>query len=577
MRGRYLSKPKSIIEQTFKGTVVSIILAAIAVLIGVVIDGIVIGRYLGPDHMAAYTLISPIVNIVTVFSSILSTGVQVLCAQRIGEGNIKGARQAFSVCMAATTVLSIILTLTAVIFRSEIAILLGATGDSAGLLPYASDYLLGLAVAGPASIFLFEFNSLIRLDGDPNRIIVAVAVMTVLDIAGDLLNVFVFHGGMLGIGLATAVSYLAALFIMMLHFTKKDIIFRFSFKGMNMKDFRDILTIGAPSAVGSASTGFRTIVHNHIMVGTMHSVNAVGAFGVVQTVFNFASCVLIGVGITTSMIAGMLLGEKDRPSTIKLIRIAVRTALLIGTGLCISLFVLSGPIADLFGSKDGATMVMLATRGLRFYSVSLILYGINSTFTNYLQGMRRMTYSLVMSCLHSFVFLAVPALALAGFFEADAVWVSFVIGEVLTLTTFVLIAAVLKKGIPCRAEDFLYIKEPFGAPECDVLELTVTKEDDILPAARKVKDFCTSKNATQTQEELLPLFTEKIADNAVNSGFEKEGVQSVEIRLIRDDDGFTLRLRDNCKPLDPTELIGNSAKSAEYIRTLSLNVTTIRL
>ncbi|MCR5593853.1 MAG: hypothetical protein K6F79_08940 [Saccharofermentans sp.] len=44
-----------------------------AVLIGVVIDGIIIGRFLGPDNMAAYTLISPIVNIVTVFSSILST------------------------------------------------------------------------------------------------------------------------------------------------------------------------------------------------------------------------------------------------------------------------------------------------------------------------------------------------------------------------------------------------------------------------------------------------------------------------------------------------------------------------
>ena len=562
-----------------------------AVLIGVVIDGIVIGRFLGPDNMAAYTLISPIVNIVTVFSSILSTGVQVICAQRIGEGNIKGARQAFSVCMAGTAIISILLILTAVLFREQIAILLGATGDSAGLLPAATDYLLGLAVAGPASIFLFEFNSLIRLDGDANRIIVAVAVMTVLDIAGDLLNVLVIHGGMLGMGLATTVSYVVALFIMCLHFGRKDIIFRFSLKDMRIRDFLSILVIGAPSAVGAASTAFRTIVHNHIMVRTAYSVNAVGAFGVVNTVFNFTSCVLIGVGITTSMIAGMILGEKDKASAKKLIRIAVRTALMIGTGLCILLFALSAPVAELFGSKDGATMVMLATRGLRFYSVSLILYGINSTFTNYLQGMRRMTYSLVMSCLHSFVFLAVPALALAGFLETDAVWISFVIGEVLTLITFTLLAAALKKGIPSRAEDFLFIKEPFGAPDSDVMNLTIKNADDVIPASVKVSDFCASKNASERQSVLLSLFVEEIGNNAVRHGFNK-GTESLEIRLVHQDGDWTMRIRDNCTPFDPSawikdhgddgqtdnlgiRLIYKTAKSVDYVNTLSLNVLTI--
>ena len=53
---------------------------------------------------------------------------------------------------------------------------------------------------------MFEFNSLMRLDGDPNRVIVAVVVMTAMDVAGDLVNALVVHGGMLGMGITTSMS-----------------------------------------------------------------------------------------------------------------------------------------------------------------------------------------------------------------------------------------------------------------------------------------------------------------------------------------------------------------------------------
>ena len=473
-----MSSKDSIIRHTFRNSVVGIILAAVAVLLGVVIDGIVIGRFLGPDCMAAYTLTAPVIGIFTAVSSILSTGVQVICAQRIGANDIPGARRAFSVCMTGTVIISVILTAAAVIFRNDIAVFLGASGDSASLLPLSSDYLLGLALAGPAGIFMFEFNSLIRLDGGSTRIIVAVAVMTVLDIAGDLLNVFVIKGGMLGIGLATTISYLVALVIMGLHFIQKDIIFRFSFRGMRLRDFGEILFIGAPSAVGAASTALRTLVHNLILAGTAMSVNAVAAFGVLNTVFNFTSCVLIGVAITTSMIAGMILGEQDRASAKELVRTAIRTAVFIGTGLAALIFIFAKPLASVFGGEDGAVMVELAARGLRFFSLSLLFYGINSVFTNYLQGIRRMGLSIAFSFLHTFVFTSISAIALAGKLGETAVWISFIAGEVLTLLSFCVLAAVHTKS-------FLFLPEPFGAPENDVFNLTVTSREEVKKHARR--------------------------------------------------------------------------------------------
>ena len=204
-----------IISRLFKNSVISIIAAAIATMIGVVVDGIIIGRFLGEDSMAAYGLITPVINLATAFSGILATGAQVVCAQHLGAGKAEKARRAFSMCMVVTVIISVLMMLSFGIFRDSICVFLGARGNSAKLLPLVSDYLLGLIFAFPSLLLLFEFNSLMRLDGDPNRVIVAVVVMTALDIAGDFLNALVIHGGMLGMGLATSISYFAALVIML--------------------------------------------------------------------------------------------------------------------------------------------------------------------------------------------------------------------------------------------------------------------------------------------------------------------------------------------------------------------------
>ncbi len=282
MKGEKMKNNGKIINKLFRNSVISIILAAIATMIGIVIDGIIIGRFLGEDSMAAYGLVTPIINLSTAFSGILATGAQIICAQHLGAGDKKSARRAFSMCMIITVIVSAVMMAGVLIFRNDISVLLGAHGKSAHLLQPTADYLLGIVFSFPCVLFLFEFNSLMRLDGDANRVIVAVVVMTLLDIAGDLVNVLIVHGGMLGMGLTTSISYFAALVIMLLHFTKKDIIFRFSFKGLRMKDLGEIIATGSSSAVGSASSMLRNAALNQIMVASVLSSTAVAALGVLE-------------------------------------------------------------------------------------------------------------------------------------------------------------------------------------------------------------------------------------------------------------------------------------------------------
>ena len=583
-----------IINKLFRNSVISIIAAAIAAMLGIVIDGIVIGRFLGPDSMAAYGLVTPVVNMATIFSGVLATGSQVICAQYLGAGDVKSARRAFSMCMVITVIISAVLMSGIIIFRNDIAVFLGARGNSAHLLPYASEYLLGMVFSLPSVIFLFEFNALMRLDGDANRVIVAVAVMTVLDVAGDLLNALVIKGGMFGMGMATTISYFIALVIMLLHFAKKDIIFKFSFKGLRIRDIWDILGTGSSSAVGSASTMLRNTFLNRIMVATALSSTAVGALGILNTVSGFTTSTLIGVGLTASMIAGMILGEQDRTAAQHLVKITAKAALILGAALGAVVFFTADYIASAFGNEDGVEMVSLAARGLRFYSISLVLYGLNNAFVNYTQGIRRMGFSNVFCFLQNFVFLVIPALALSGILETDAVWISYIVTEVMTLVAIYVLAAVLKRGLPYRAKDFLFLKEPFGASEDDLFEVTISKSEEIIPASEAVAEFCGSKNANQKQSCLLALFVEELGNNAVRYGFENKKDCSLDIRVVSTDGGWILRLRDNGKAFDPTEwiklhadsdptsnigirMVCGMAKSARYLNTLDLNILTISI
>ena len=583
-----------IINRIFTKSVISIIVAAMAAMLGIVIDGIVIGRFLGPESMAAYGLVMPVANLVTLFSGVLSTGVQIVCAQRLGSGDIKGARKAFSMCMVITVIISVILISVILSFRNDIVVFLGAKGNSAYLLPYASEYLLGLAFSIPSMLFLFEFNTLLRLDGDPNRIILAVGVMTVLDIAGDIINALVIRGGMLGIGLATTISYAVAVVIVLFHFTKKDIIFRFSFKGLQLSDLKDIFLTGSSSAVGSASAVLRNTVLNNILVLTVLSGTAVGAFGIMNTVLSFSQCTMIGIGLTASMIAGMLYGDRDRTASEYLVRMTVKTDLLLGLSIGAVLFIFSGQIASIFGNKDGQKMVELAGRAIRFYAFSVALYGINNSFVNYVQGMKRMVIANIYGFLQNFLFIAVPAVSLIGLIDTDAVWAAFVIGEILTLICVVILAAVNKKGMPYRFRDFLFLPNCFDLSDEDICEISISRQEQVIPASLEIDRFCRKKGADAKIRLLLPLFVEELGNNVSSYGFGDDGKNSMDIRVICDREGFALRIRDNCRMFDPVEwarinetgdpaanigirMVLGMASDVSYVNTLELNILTIRI
>ena len=205
-----------------------------------------------------------------------------------------------------------------------------------------------------------------------------------------------------------------------------------------------------------------------------------------------------------------------------------------------------------------------------------------------------MVLSNVVCFLVNFPLIVLPALALFGLLDTDAVWVSFTIGELLSLLLIIIMAAVKKHGFPFRVKDFLFLKEPFGVPEEDVFDVTITSGDEVIPASKGIGQFCSEKGADEKEGMMLALFVEELSNNIVQFGFVDGKKHSIDVRVIKHENGWTLRMRDDCKKFDPTEwvklhqthdptknlgirMVCGMAKNVKYLSTLELNNINITI
>ena len=184
--------------------------------------------------------------------------------------------------------------------------------------------------------------------------------------------------------------------------------------------------------------------------------------------------------------------------------------------------------------------------------------------------------------------MTVPALLLAGVLQADAVWLCFLIGESLTLLTIIVCAAVRKRGVAIKLSDYLFLKEPFGVKPENILDFSISKSEDVIPASSAVERFCGEKGARAKESMMLSLFVEELGNNIVQYGFSDGKKHSIDVRAIKLDDGWKLRIRDDCKRFDPTEwiklhntdnpaknigirMVCGMAKDINYLSTMELN------
>ena len=61
-----------------------------------IIDGLIVSRFFDSNALAAVGLANPMFSICGIVSGLLATGMQILCSQQLGKGNLKDMNRIFS-------------------------------------------------------------------------------------------------------------------------------------------------------------------------------------------------------------------------------------------------------------------------------------------------------------------------------------------------------------------------------------------------------------------------------------------------------------------------------------------------
>lgn len=563
------------------------ILSALTVSLCLLIDNIMIGRYLGVRALTAYGLANPMLLFIGAVGSMLCAGAQVACSQSLGRGDMEETDIGYSSTIAVAALFSMAFMVPALLFRVPIARMLGA--DEPELLRETSRYMAGFCIGTPASVGALVLVPFLQMAGQGNLLIVAVLGMTVADVAFDLLNVFVFHGGMFGMGLASSLSYYIASLIGIGYFLSKKCVFTFSLRRIQWRKIRELVAGGVPSLFGMASSVVMIFGVNRILLNVSGEA-AVAAFSVIDTIMNASNSISTGSGGVALTLSGVLYNEEDRTGLEELLRALMRASVVLGIAMMALLLAFARPCVELFIPDPGASQVM-AIRGLRLFSTGLAFCCMTYAMRSCHQGTGRVHMMEAISVLGNAVLPILTAYLFTRLAGVNGAWYLFVASQALTLIGIIGFTWLKKGRVTTRPEDILLLRGDFGVPPEDRLEVNPRSMDDILSMSLEAEAFCRARGGSERLANHLAICIEEMGGNIVTHGFAGGRGNHLSIRLQRQEGRWMLRFRDDCRAFDPIKHVSEAdaqesvgirlamrmASEARYIYSLNLNNLTLIL
>lgn len=538
---------KKLLQKIFNSSLGTIILSELAFSVCSVIDGILSGQYLGDTALAAIGICAPFPSILAVFSGILSAGCQARCSYYMGRGEKDNANSVFSTVILVSMLFSALMTFVIVVFTVPAAEILGAAGRDAELHDGTVDYLRACAIGTVGMIMDTILWPIVQLEGKHLHMRAAVIVLAGMNIIGDLLNMFVFGGGLFGVGLVTAISYICASSVLGAALLTKNVSFSFSFRLVKLSILPGLLYKGVPKAVRRGCSSLRVIFL--IILTTMTAAESgVAALAVQLNLMDFLGGVGAGIAETMVMISGVVFAENDTESLRLLYKGSIIYILLLEIPITV-LLIISAPLIVGLYMPEQSEAVNMAVSAVRCYSLALPFAAFNEMYINYFQGTGRSTVSSVVSFFSRIGTIIPTGIIFGVLLGIDGIWFSLFVSEALLSLGIVLAALIFGKN-DNMLEKLLFIeKDKYG--DIRFYDTLISQKGEEIGLAERIGLFCKENGVDDRRSYLASLFCEELVTNITEYGFSEEKRHCIDLRVSLNDGEIRIRIRDDCKPFDP--------------------------
>ena len=211
-------------------------------------DIVVVGRFAGSASLAAVGSTSSLINLLVNLFIGLSIGANVLVARFFGAKLLRDLEETVHTSILLAVIGGVFLAVLGILLAAPLLTLMGTPED---VLPLSVIYMRIYFVGMPATL-LYNFGSaILRAVGDTRRPLYFLLFAGVVNVVLNLIFVVVFHMGVAGVALATAISQCVSAFLIVRCLVHSDGPYRIRKEclRMNTKKVIDIAKIGLPAGL----------------------------------------------------------------------------------------------------------------------------------------------------------------------------------------------------------------------------------------------------------------------------------------------------------------------------------------
>ena len=341
-----LSQNAAFIQGAYRKAVITGMLSILSVNINVFVDGILVGRRIGPDALAAINLSLPVYLALCVVGSFLAAGTEIPAARAIGIGDSQKRDAFFRTGLNASVLASLAITALALAFRGPLVSFLCASESTR---EYVMQYVVITVIGALPKIVIYIPFWYLRLDGKNADVTVMMTGMTVVNIVLDVLFVYSLDMGVFGAGLASVIATALACGYGLLRLFSKGSPYSWKPEILRgWKIWRTIASAGFPSAFNNLCSTIRLLIVNALLMG-YGGAELVAVFTAVNGIWGFGECVTLGVPAAGSAMLGVFCGERDNGSCRLLLKEEGKVGCFAGGIFLLLCVALSGAVPKMYG------------------------------------------------------------------------------------------------------------------------------------------------------------------------------------------------------------------------------------
>jgi putative MATE family efflux protein len=408
-----------------------------------VADALFLGVYVGPEALAAVTLMFPIYMLIVALSTLVSNGMSSLLARFLGAEDHEAARAVFAGAHGLAIGLGAFLILLFVVFGHSAALL--AAGGSDELARMGLIYLRITVFFSPLLFVLSVNSDALRNEGRVGFMAAMSLLVSVTNIGFNYVLIAVLEMGVAGSAYGTAAAQaLAFAIIIAFRFSantslRPSTLLRHSLRG----SWSRILALGAPQSLNfiGLALGSAAIITALQWVGAKGYTDTVTAYGIITRVITFAFLPLLGLSFAMQTITGNNYGAALWQRSDASLRIALWVAFIYCSVVQLVVMSLPGQIAGLF--VEDTAVIAEVVRILPIMTCVFFLMGPLMMVAAYFQAIGSATKAAILGLTKAYAFAIPLTFLLPVWLGEIGIWYAGPLAEIMLLG---LTALVLWRG-----------------------------------------------------------------------------------------------------------------------------------